>query len=328
MPPFSSLFKYIIVLIACLMTGNGSLMAESFTVDYDKAEYHLPDWMQAKAEPIVAGGLAVTSFVFSPDTPDRDLLVSVVFHEVEGGFLRVYWESPTTALSLAENLQEGINMPNKRQFLLKSSLIKNGGTLVFQSSRAESPIIKIKWEELISQTVAISAEAKETAVISAEAESLSANEVKGDVLLPENDRWNGLVIDAEITEKAERIDEAVLFEFALDQVPSLARLECQVNGLPIGQVFELWVNGSKAGNLSVHIPELTDTAYREDADEATSYCGWRKVVLMVPKELLKNGTNNLQFVLGDNQTGKIPLAVKSVKWQLRYPRVDVIEEEL
>jgi hypothetical protein len=316
MPP--SLPKYMTALIACLMTGNSPLIAESSMIDYDKAEYRLPDWIQAKAEPVIAGGLAVSRFVFTPDTPDRDLLVSVIFHEVEGGFLRAYWESPTAALTLAENLQEGINMPNKRQLLLKSSLTKNGGTLVFQSSRAESPIIKIKWEELIPQTVALSAEAGETAVISTEAEPLPENELNGDVLPPENDRWTGPVINAVITEKAERIDEAMLFEFTLEQIPALARLECQINGLPIGQTLELWVNGNKAGALPVRIPELTDAAYREDAEGQISYCGWRKAALMIPRELLKTNANNLQFVPSDTQTEKIPLAVKSVKWQLKY----------
>jgi hypothetical protein len=306
--------------VAILLMGQDWLRGEAFVVDYGRGEQKLPEWLRLKSEVAPAGGLAMAMFEVAPGGAGGDVLVSLLFTETEGGFLRVFWESPTAALTVAENLQEGIDMPNRRRLLLRESLLRDGGTLTVQSSRAVWPVGKIKWEVLAPRTVLADADGERAAVLVNE-ELLTAAEVGGGTVLPTADRWQGPVVTAELTEKAERIEDGAVFEFALESAPLLARLECQVNGLPVGKALTLRVNGERAGELSVQVPDLTDEAYGAGADGAVVYQGWRRAAALVTAELLRAGVNDLRFTVSGEELGKFPLAVKAVRWQLKYPQL-------
>ncbi|MDR2463096.1 MAG: hypothetical protein LBD30_04875 [Verrucomicrobiales bacterium] len=312
--------KFLLFAAVGLLTVSGR--ADSFMVDYGKGECQLPDWLRGRE----AGdsGLAAAAFVFAPETPEGDLLLTVVFEERDGGFLRVFWEGPNTALTLAENLQEGVNMTNKRTLLLRSDLLKNGGTLTLQSGAKQLPLKKIKWEPLVAQTTLTVSGGKTAAVVSASAEVLGGDDVSGETTPAAGDQWRDAVVTAGITERAERIEDGVGFEFELGAAPELARLECEVNGLALDGMLEIWLNDRRAGTLTVSVPELTDAGCGAEADGQLVFHGWRRGAALVPVEALTVGVNRLQFTAANGGPIARPLAVKAVKWQLKYPSVKTV----
>ncbi|MDD5261478.1 MAG: hypothetical protein PHD76_06470 [Methylacidiphilales bacterium] len=321
-------------LAVCAVLLTSVLSAEdlsSWTYDF-ASPTPAPVWVGVVSQTIDSNFFGRQDFQITPVDDSRDLLLTLFFQEVDGGFLRVYWVPGTSGNSggtsapvlLSQNLYEGVakGLTNRRTILLSASLLKGGGVLSFQAGQPDLKISRIRWDWLKPQAVPVSMDSGiRIGAVGATGEVLAVQELTGDPILPDSDQWKGSIILAPITEKVESIGDGVEFGVELEAVPALARVEAQLLGVPLDQRMVLWVNGKVAGLLSLPVPDLTDPGYQTSQDGKTSYIGWQKAAILVPNGLLQAGNNRLQFSWQDEGLSNIPLTLKNLKLQLKYPTV-------
>jgi hypothetical protein len=271
--------------------------------------------LQAAAADTTLGTLVAE---VAPPPGGAGLLIHLFFEEKEGGFLRVFWKSGDSTVTLSDNLYEGISMPNQRSLLIPAETLGAGGELTFQASQSDLHVRRIRWEWLKPLSL-LSAPDPKIRVLDALGTPMKADEVNGELSLIPDDLWKGPVVTAQITEKAERIEDGVEFPVELDKAPVLARLECRINGLGLADSLLLWINGNKVGTLLPEVPDLNDPGYVKQSNGTVVYQGWRKATAWVPATFLQKGTNRLQFSqASETEALPGPLALKEMKLQLSY----------
>ncbi|NJK91333.1 MAG: hypothetical protein HC904_05565 [Blastochloris sp.] len=302
-----------------LLAGQSSL-AQSWTHVLD-AELNspAPAWILPQANLVSEGTLATQSYVFPAAPGKSGLLATLLFEEVEGGFLRAYWRSETDSMMLSENLYEGIGLSNQRVLRIPQKLLEGGGTLTLQAGGTQLGLRKISWDWLSPLPMLVAGD-QDAALMNSLGIPLRESEVDGDPMTVPIDKWKGRVVTAQITESPLRIEQGVEFGCLLEEPPALARLEWKVNGLPLPESMMLWVNGQSVGLVRPELPDLTDPGYHKLAGSKPTYYGWRKASVLIPNSRLKSGYNAIQFS-ADSEDGLFPqpLAVKEIRVQLFYP---------
>lgn len=264
-----------------------------FTADlpFDTAQ-PLPAWMHGP--PVLAPGTgARVAFGLTPP-PGRDLLVHFVFDEAEGGGLRVEWlrDGESSPEVLADNLGEGLGVPNQRPLLVSASRLGGNGTLLVQGGENFS-INRIRFEWVAERTVLAASSTYVPVVVTASRLTLAESDVDGGARPMLQDEWRGRVVRAPLTEGAELLTPALDLVATLEQSPSMARLEAAVAGVYLDQEIWLVVNGQEIGPLAIEVPSLHDPGHLGEAE----FAGWRAASAHIPAEMLLPGDNSILLEL-------------------------------
>jgi len=298
---------------ATLRAGDGLV----FTADlpFDTAQ-HLPPWMHGP--PVAAeGSSARVAFRLLPPE-GRDLLVHLVFDEAEGGNLRVEWQRDGEAAPevLAENLGEGLGVPNQRPLLVSASRLGGRGTLLLQGGENFS-INRVRFEWVAERTVLSASTAYVPVVVTASRLTLAEADVHGGPRRPLQDEWRGRVVRAPLTEGSELLTPALDLVAVLEQAPSAARLEAALAGVYLDQEVWLVVNGQEIGPLAIEVPTLQDPGHIGEAE----FAGWRPASAYIPSEFLMPGDNSILLELRSplNSGYRNRTFVREALLELSYP---------
>jgi hypothetical protein len=267
--------------------------------------------------------------ILTPDTT-ASLLVTVVFQEKPGGFLRVIWNGTQGAQLLSDNFYEDIGMSNQRSLLISPAMLMGDGTLTFQCGDSALGIQRIKLEWLASKNGLVSPAVQDLLVTPAIGPTEPAQNLNGLKNPAQPGAWQDQLVTVPIADQAVRIEQGVEFSVDLDKVPGTARLSLKEAGLPLGKLLVVWINQKRAGTITPGVPDLQDGGFIADDNAVTNYIGWRDGSFYLPVSLLKAGINTLQLSdeddasvtkenAGHPTTGtEPPLAVKAMVLQLNY----------
>lgn len=303
------------------LSGEDFSGVTSFTPTQDTG--NLSPWLR-QLPPDPNRILGEARFEIIPPAGNSDLLATVSFNEVPGGFLKIFWITADGSRTLSDNFYEGIDMANRRSLLISQLAPGVKGTLVFQTSQENLGISRIHWEWLKPQILSASENGLNIAVLTSLGTALEEKSVSGDPAPAPTDRWKGSVITAPLLEKAERIEQGVEFEVELEDAPLAVRLEGQMAGLPLDKHLTVWVNGRPLAPAAPEAPDLSDSGYETDISGKTVYIGWRKVQVLIPETWLQKGMNKLQFSWGDESPDPHPVAAKDLNLQLRFPAFQTV----
>lgn len=268
-----------------------------FTADLPfDAGQPLPAWMHGP--PVFAPGTGSRiAFRLSPP-PGRDLLVHFVFDEGEGPGLRVEWlrDGSSSSTIVAENLGDGLGVPNQRPLLISASNLGGNGTLLLQGG-SRMNVNRVRFEWVSERTMLASASRYVPVVVTASRLTLAEADVDGGPRPALSDEWRDRVVRAVLTEKAELLTPSITLVASLEQAPVQARFEASLAGVYFDQEVWLIVNGQEVGPLGVDVPTLEDPGHLGRPDRELQFAGWRKANIHVPADLLLVGENSVQLEL-------------------------------
>jgi len=307
------LFSIVFLVVAFVRTGQA---AESYLQHFDGSESApLPAWMPG--DPVAKPATyATVSFPILPPEAEEDLILTVFFEDPRGGFLRIYWDDGLNKEMLTDNLSESLGMSNRRTLIIKRRTFLAEGNLTFQSSAPVLGVTRIHWQWARPQTVYLDETQTSGGFVGRSGEWLRDDEVDGLPQTEAADYWQGNVVTALIAAQPTRIEEGVNFIAELPELPSFVRVQVKVNGLPLKNRLQLWVNDQLAGEVQVPVPNLSDPGYSQDWDGILSFTGWRDASLLVDVSLLKVGENQFYF---QTELKTSALALKQFSVQLQYP---------
>lgn len=292
-----------------------------FTADlpFDAAQ-DLPAWMHGP--PMMAPGSGDrVAFRLSPPV-DRDLLVHLVFDETEGGGLRVEWQRDGQSMTevMAENLGEGLGVPNQRRLLISASRLGGNGTLILQGGSSLS-VNRVRFEWVAERTMLASATRYVPVVVTASRLTLAEADVDGGPRPLLQDEWRERVVRAALTEGAEPLTPSLELVPSLEQIPTGARFEASVAGVYFDQEVWLVVNNHEVGPLAIEVPTLEDPGHLGVPGREIEFAGWRRASAHIPSALLLPGENSLLLELRSplNADYRNRTFVREAVLELSYP---------
>lgn len=291
------------VCAACLATltaAHGALgqTDESvFTADLPfDAGQSLPSWMHGP--PVSApGNGARVAFSLSPPA-GRDLLVHFVFDETDGTGLRVEWlrDGSSSPELIAQDLGEGIGVPNQRSLLISASNLGGNGTLLLQGGHKMN-VNRVRFEWVSERTMLSSSSRYVPVVVTASRLTLAEADVDGGPRPVLQDEWRDRVVRAPLTDKAELLTPSITLLASLQQAPVQARFETSLAGVYLDQEVWLVVNDQEVGPLAIDVPTLEDPGHLGLPGRELQFAGWRKANIYVPAHLLLPGENSVLLEL-------------------------------
>jgi len=318
----------VVVRIACLVAVfaaqavRGQVNDVVFTADLPfDAGQSIPSWMHGP--PVFAPGHgARVAFRLSPPV-GRDLLLQFVFDETEGSLLRVEWlrDGTSTPVVIAQDLCEGLGVPNQRQLLISASNLGGNGTLLLQGGGRLS-VNRVKFEWVSERTMLASSSRYVPVVVTASRLTLAEADVDGGPRLPLQDEWRERVVRAALTEKAELLTPSITLVPTLEQAPVQARLEALLAGVYLDQEVWLIVNDHEVGPLAIDVPTLEDPGHLGVPGREMQFAGWRRANIHVPAHLLLPGENSVLLELRSPiNAGYVNKAhVRDAVLELSYPK--------
>ena len=315
-------FPSLAILLAGLLCAAAHAADDAvFTVDlpFDAAQ-PLPAWMHGP--PVSAPGAgARVAFRLSPPA-GRDLLVHLVFDETENGGLRVEWlrDGQSTPEALAENLGEGLGVPNQRPLLVSASRLGGNGTLIVQGG-AHLNVNRVKFEWVSERTLLSSASRYVPVVVTASRLTLAEADVDGGPRLVLQDEWRDRVVRAPLTEGSEALTPSLELVTALEQAPTMARIEASLAGVYLDQEVWLVVNGQELGPLAIEVPTLEDPGHLGLPGRAVEFAGWRRASAHIPPAVLLPAENSILLELRSplNSGYQNRTFVREAVLELAYP---------
>ena len=296
----SSSFRLLVAcLAACLVSfeAQGQDDEAIFTADLPfDANRSLPSWMHGP--PVSAPGNSPrVAFRLSPP-PGRDLLVHFVFDESNGTGLRIEWLRDGSSMPevIAENLGEGIGVPNQRPLLISASRLGGNGTLLLQGANRMN-VNRVRFEWVSERTMLASASRYVPVVVTASRLTLAEADVDGGPRPALQDEWRDRVVRAALTEKAELLTPSITLMATLEEAPVQARIEASLAGVYLDQEVWLILNDHEVGPLAVDVPTLEDPGHLGLPGRETQFAGWRKANIHVPPHLLLPGENSVHLEL-------------------------------
>ncbi len=268
-----------------------------FTMDlpFDAAQ-PLPSWMHGA--PVSAPGSgARIAFSLSPPS-GRDLLIHLVFDETVASTLKVEWlrDGQSTTEVLAENLGEGLGVPNQRPLLVSASRLGGNGTLIIQGG-ANLNVNRVKFEWVSERTMLASSSHYVPVVVTASRLTLAEAEVDGSAHPALADEWRDRIVRAALTEKAESLTSSLELMATLEQAPTMARIEASVAGVYLDQEVWLVINGQEIGPLAIEVPTLEDPGHLGLPGRGVEFAGWRRASAHIPPPVLLPGENSILLEL-------------------------------
>ncbi len=307
-------------LFPLFLSGLTALPADSlppvFVVDVENLNSAaFPAWLKSVSPDSSTISTTETDFVVTrPEGVEGNLLLTVIFDEKDGGFLRVYRKNQDQAQTISENLYEGTGMANQRTLLISGIDAQSPTTIVLQSSGA-SAVRRLVWEWPQTQQVPVVRVSTASVVIRHDA-ILTSDEVSGQPLPTPQP---GVLIDYTSTpllDQPAQIDGSVVFKASLDRLPAYVRLEGKVSGLSLGQELECWINGQRAGVFALSLPSLRDPAYLLTPGIAPGLAGWRPGSLYIPAALWTSGENEIEIRPAGSEAASY--AIKDMVLELVY----------
>ena len=295
------LIKSYMLAVALVLCSGGVVRAADagvFTADLPfDADQKLPTWMHGP--PLSAPGDAPRlAFRLSPPA-GRDLLLNVVFDETETGELRVEWlrDGQSSPEVVAENLGEGLGVPNQRHLLISAARLGGNGTLLLQGGENLN-VKRVKFEWVSERTMLASASRYVPVVVTASRLTLAETDVDGGPRPMLQDEWRDRIVRAVLTEKAEPISPSIELVATLEQAPTVSRLEASIAGAYLDQEIWLVVNNHEIGPIAIDVPTLEDPGHLAgEPGKETLYAGWRRASIWVPAALLLPGENSILLEL-------------------------------
>lgn len=311
-----------VVLLACFGPVSARAVDEMvFTADlpHDAAQ-PLPSWMHGP--PVSAPGAAPRiAFRLSPPA-SRDLLVHFVFDESEGNGLRVEWlrDGQSVPEIVAENLGEGLGVPNQRALLISASRLGGNGTLLLQGG-ARLNLNRVKFEWVAERTMLASSARYVPVVVTASRLTLVEMDVDGGSRPVPQDEWRDRVVRAALTERVELLTPSLELITTLEQTPIQARLEASLAGVYLDQEIWLIVNNQEVGPLAIEVPTLEDPGHLSLLGREMIFAGWRHASAHIPAELLLPGDNSILLELRSplSEDYKNRTFVREAILELSYP---------
>lgn len=317
------LLSSFLLLISLSLLLQADRYSKSYTIDFPyKIDRNIPRWLSVVREPRLPRYFTSQSFGIRPiANDDSDLAITIYFNEGSGGFLRVYWEGQDSTEMISSNLYDKIGMPNQKTLIIRRSTLSSSGKLVFQTTESTMNIRRIYWEWVKNQSVAVSRDIPlGVAYVDSWGRQHADWEVSGYEPYETGDFWRSSVVNAMLTEKAERIEEGTEFIFQIENKVNLARLDLQIAGLAPQEKIGLWVNDKYVGEIAVEVPDLVDPGYQLDESGQLIYVGWRKGSYFLEANHLQLGENRLQLGRLTPSPNSIaqPLAIKNTILQIKY----------
>jgi hypothetical protein len=315
---FSQVF---LLLVVSLRPAPGQDPAALFGFDVPPAvDLATPPWL---GQPVITpGSFATLGLPIAPPDAVRVLLVTVVFTETAGSFLRITWTAGDgSAQVLSGNFYEGIAMGNRRMLLIPAEVMKGlRGTLSLQAGGSALDIQHVELEWLDQRSELVSSTQPDLLVTPALGPTQPAATLDGQPAQDVPASWQGRVVNLPLTSIPQRVEDGVDFNLQIDDVPARARLVFNEAGLPWGKHLVVWVNGQRAGTVTPAVPDLRVTGLGD-----APYAGWREGSLYLPGSLFKPGVAALQFSVEDDlspgpaDAAAPPLAMKDAVLQLFVP---------
>jgi len=296
----SSKFRLLVACATAFTIFSEARAEESeaiFTADLPfDANRSLPTWMHGPPVSAVGNGARV-AFRLSPPI-GRDLLVHFVFDEADGAGLRVEWlrDGSSVPEVIADNLGEGIGVPNQRPLLISASRLGGNGTLLLQGA-SRMNVNRVRFEWVSERTMLASASRYVPVVVTASRLTLAEADVDGGPRPALQDEWRDRVVRAALTEKAELLTPSITLVAPLEQSPVQARIEASLAGVYLDQEVWLLVNDHEVGPLAIEVPTLEDPGHLGLPGRQTQFAGWRKASVHVPPHLLLPGENSIHLEL-------------------------------
>lgn len=287
-------FLQLCLLAAAMLCAPARASDESvFTMDlpFDAAQ-PVPSWMHGP--PVSAPGSgARVAFRLSPPS-GRDLLVHLVFDETAASTLRVEWlrDGQSTPEVLAENLGEGLGVPNQRPLLVSASRMGGNGTLIIQGG-TNLNVNRVKFEWVSERTMLASSSRYVPVVVTASRLTLAEAEVDGGPRPVLHDEWRDRIVRAALTENAEPLTPSLELVSTLQQTPVMARIEASVAGVYLDQEVWLVINGQEIGPLAIDVPTLEDPGHLGLPGRSVEFAGWRRASAHIPPAILLPGENSI-----------------------------------
>lgn len=268
-----------------------------FTVDLPfDASLPLPSWMHGP--PVSApGNGARVAFRLSPPE-GRDLLLHLVFDESDGTGLRVEWlrDGSSAPEVIAQDLGEGLGVPNQRPLLISASNLGGNGTLLLQGG-SKLNFNRVRFEWVSERTMLASSSRYVPVVVTASRLALAEADVDGGPRPSLQDEWRGRVVRAVLAEAAESLTPSLTLVPTLEQTPLQARFEASLAGVYLDQEVWLIVNDQEVGPLAIEVPTLEDPGHLGVPGREVQFAGWRKASIHVPAQMLLPGENSVLLEL-------------------------------
>lgn len=223
---------------------------------------------------------------------DADLFVTVVFHDAPDQTLTLTWTSDGNAITLAENLSEGVMGLNKRTIRLSAAQLTEHGTLSVLSGAGNAAIEKVRLEWLTPRETFIASGEDVPGLLATGGEVIPSAQLAVEPALPPPDFWGEGIVEVSLQEIPEALDGNLEIVVPLDTVPMAGVMKAQLLAVPVGEAPTVWVNGTRIGQMAVMTPELGDIGYLNE-DGAMVYAGWRKATIYLPSQVLKPGDNTV-----------------------------------
>jgi len=240
-------------------------------------------------------------FSLLPIQDERDLLVTVVFKEDGDKGPSLFWinEGSAQQISLSEDLAEGVKGVNQRSILIPREASAQSGRLILHGDQSKILRVRLDWVPL--RKIFAAADQRPVAFLLSD-RFLQDTELTGSKILSPPDIWFGNILEASLQEEPESLAENVEFVVPLDQPVAQAVFTVKVLGLPLDKTVEIWINGTRAGQLQSAIPSLSDPGYLKDESGKPFYAGWRGGALHIRADLLKSGDNSIVIVRPGGET--------------------------
>lgn len=227
-----------------------------------------------------------------PPRPDSSLALTVFFQEKELKTIRILWiSSAGLPQIICENISEGTLLQNQRTVVIPSSLLTiEGGTLLIQADDITLDVQALHFQWTSSTSLLVTDPTAKPALLTPQG-VLRSEEISGKTVPEKSDLIQGTISSTPLVTTAEPL-EAASYGVELSQIPNRARIEVEVQGLPVNETLRLQINGVDLGPVAIEIPSLTSTGY---LSYKTLYWGWRKGALWVPSTALQLGVNTVEL---------------------------------
>jgi hypothetical protein len=308
-----------ILLLSLPLSLQGAQPVEHLVLDLPVAQgLGLPSWL-AIVPPSGTSSLATQAFQISPPSGTGDLAATFYFTEIQGGFLRVIWQSANHSEMICDNLYEGVGIPNRRTLLIRRQLLSQGGELELQASSSQLGVSRIVWDWVNPGVILKSSSASVPMLALGAGQFLPEQEINGQPPVPIADSSQGQVVTVFLSEKPERIEKGLEIDSTIKQVPDWARLEAQFLGVDLNQPVQLWINDQLVGTFAMLPPDATDPGFTGSSKTSPGYLGWRTGAIYLPAHYLSAGENHFVITPVSTSGNPQPAAVKELQLQLRYP---------
>ena len=234
-----------------------------------------------------------------PPSSQSSLAMTFFFEEKELKTIRVLWILPSgESQVLCSNLSEGTLLQNQRTVLLPAASIPpEGGTLLIQSDQISLDLHAIHFQWSSPATFLSSVDSAGPNLLTPQG-LLRAEELSGQPFPEKIDSAQSTVATTVLVSRPESIDN-VAYGFDLPKIPSRARIELELQGLPVEERVHIYLNGIDLGFLPIETPSLNNNGY---LTSDTHFWGWRKSTLWIPQSALVNGSNTIQLTTSSQRS--------------------------